>query len=135
MHTILQDTEWIVRRVRNGIEMLQALHHCHSPVVICETRLPDGDWRDLFTHLGSLDNPPNLILLSEHDIALAAEFLNLGGFDVLEKPLDRSECLHVCAAAHRNWTAARNATTLTWRIDAPENRPTGSSTCDSQVGQ
>src|SRR6185369_3380560 len=88
VHTILQDTEWIVRRVRTGIEMLQALRHCHSPVVICETRLPDGDWRDLFTHLGSLDNPPNLILLSERDIALAAEFLNLGGFDVLEKPLD-----------------------------------------------
>jgi hypothetical protein len=50
-------------------------------------------------------NAPNLILLSEYDIALAAEFLNLGGFDVLEKPLDRSECLHVCASAHRNWTA------------------------------
>jgi len=111
VQSILYGSEWVIRPVRTLTETVRSLARCHSPLVICETRFPDGDWRDLLAHLSSLDNISNLVLVAEHDVALAAELVNLGGYDVLEKPLDRSECLHVFASARRNWYARMHFTT------------------------
>jgi hypothetical protein len=105
LQSILQGSEWVIRPVESLNETTRALVQCPSPLVMCETRFCDGDWRDLLVRLNSLENTPNLVLLAHHDVALSAEFVNLGGYDVLEKPIDRFECLYVFASASRNWNA------------------------------
>ncbi len=65
-----------------------------NPVVICESSLPDGDWKDL------LDKTPRLIVTSPAaDEALWAEVLNLGGYDVLAQPFDEQEVRRVVSGA------------------------------------
>jgi FixJ family two-component response regulator len=69
-------------------------------VVLSEDRLPDGTWIDLVEFLRTQDNPPPVVVMSGNaDDRLWGEVLNLGGFDVLTKPLVRSETLQVLALA------------------------------------
>jgi DNA-binding NtrC family response regulator len=68
-----------------------------NPVVICESSLPDGDWKDL------LDKTPRLIVTSPAaNEALWAEVLNLGGYDVLAQPFDEQEVRRVVSSAGRS---------------------------------
>jgi DNA-binding response OmpR family regulator len=54
--------------------------------------------------LSACEHPPRLILTSEiDDERLWAEVLNLGGFDVLLKPLDPKELFRVASMAYRSW--------------------------------
>ncbi|HLJ47142.1 MAG TPA: hypothetical protein VKU01_14090 [Bryobacteraceae bacterium] len=63
--------------------------------MICEARFDGGTWRELLDH-------STLIVTSRvADEALWAEVLNLGGFDVLAQPFDRTEVLRVTDAALR----------------------------------
>lgn len=63
-------------------------------VVICDRDLPDGSWKDILAELFHLPVQPKLIVISRHaDELLWAEVLNLGGYDVLSKPLAEQELL------------------------------------------
>jgi RNA polymerase-binding transcription factor DksA/DNA-binding NarL/FixJ family response regulator len=77
-----------------------------AAVVICERRLPDGNWKDV---LGTLDDKPvapNLIVVSKSpDDALWAEALNLGAWDVLAKPFVTEEARRVAYSAWLNWNS------------------------------
>ena len=69
-------------------------------VVICETNLPEGDWRDVLRV--TQDNPykPKLVLCSRHaDDQLWAEALNVGAYDVLIKPFWPEEVSRVIQLA------------------------------------
>jgi DNA-binding NtrC family response regulator len=115
--------EWSILPVRTLQEAMRALAHQNIPIVICEPRFPGGDWRDLLSHLNSQKSAPNLVLVAPHDAKLAAELMNLGGYDVLEKPLDRAECLHVFASARCNWNGrVQPAICVTWRYE-PDSQP------------
>jgi DNA-binding response OmpR family regulator len=73
-----------------------------ASVVLCEQKLPDGDWKEVLTELQSVLDPPLLIVMSRlADSGLWAEVLNLGGYDVLAKPLKAEEVLWTVATAHR----------------------------------
>jgi DNA-binding response OmpR family regulator len=70
------------------------------PLVVCEHDLPDGTWRDIARDLTGRDDPPRWIVTSIHaDERLWAEVLNLGGCDVLAKPLHEGETLRVLGYA------------------------------------
>ena len=73
----------------------QALAHLADSsisVVICETLLPDGSWKDLLACMARAEASSVLVVTSKvADEWLWAEVLNLGGYDVLAKPLDREE--------------------------------------------
>ena len=70
--------------------------------VICESALPDGDWRNVLHHLhGAPAGPPLIVTPPSADEALWAEVLNLGGFDVLAQPFDVMEVSRVTDAATR----------------------------------
>ena len=95
---------WRVRRVADRSHFVQLAIETRPHVVICERHLQDGDWRDVLTVLTSFQNLWPLVVTSRlADEYLWAEVLNLGGYDVLAKPLDVSE---VCWTVNRAWEAA-----------------------------
>ncbi len=73
-------------------------------VVLCERDLKPGSWTDMLNHLQSLPHPPSLIVMSRHaDDRLWSEVLNLGGWDVLLKPLNHTEVLRSVRSAWQHW--------------------------------
>jgi len=78
------------------------------PVVICEERLPDGDWKLLLAELDKAAVRPSLIVCSRlADERLWAEVLNLGAFDLLlGAPFVPEEVLRVTQSA---WLAFNRA--------------------------
>ena len=75
-----------------------------APVVLCERRLPDGDWKSLLRMVDGLENPPNVVVISRHaDETLWAEALNLGVFDVLAGSVNQKEVFPTLSSAWRSW--------------------------------
>src|SRR5260370_40437725 len=83
---------------------LAALRKRQFDVVVCERDLPPGSWKDVLEQVTILPDTPSLIVTSRlADERLWAEALNLGAYDVLAKPFDRTEAMRVVAAAWRAW--------------------------------
>jgi len=81
----------------------------HRPVVvICDDALADGDWRDLLADLTRNEGSPPLIVSSRcADDRLWAEVLNLGGYDLIEKPFTPMEVRRVVNMAARRGAGGR----------------------------
>ena len=74
------------------------------PIAICERNLQPGTWKDFLEQTARMPHSPLLIVTSRlADERLWAEVLNLGGWDVLTKPFDRTEVLRVVEGAFRHW--------------------------------
>ena len=83
---------------------LGALRERRFEVVLCERDLQPGSWKDVLEQAAILPDPPPLIVTSRlADERLWAEALNLGAYDVLAKPFDRTEATRVLGAAWRTW--------------------------------
>jgi DNA-binding response OmpR family regulator len=83
---------------RRGIQRLEK----GVDAVFAECSLPDGTWKDILDRIAFLDKQPPLVVTSRlADAYLWSEVLNLGGFDVLAKPLNSAEVLQVLAAISR----------------------------------
>jgi DNA-binding response OmpR family regulator len=103
----LPHDDWNLTSCTSAGEAVELSSAVHPAVLICERDLPDGSWRDLLGRLQSMGSPPLLLVVSRHaDESLWAEVLNLGGYDVLLKPFDRSEVMRVLGMAWRQWSAA-----------------------------
>jgi len=77
-------------------------------LVVCESDLIPGSWKDVLEETVILPDPPPLIVTSRlADERLWAEALNLGAFDVLAKPFERTETTRVLEAALRTWSRTR----------------------------
>lgn len=84
---------------------LAALSTDDYSVVICESNLGDGSWKDALDAIRRLASPPLLIVTSVHaDEYLWAEALNLGAYDVLAKPFSPAEVTRVVDLACQRWT-------------------------------
>jgi hypothetical protein len=70
--------------------------------VVCEESLPDGFWHDSAVALSSLPDAPALVVVSDDD-SLVHEVLALGGFDVLVRPLRKSDVVWTIASAWHAW--------------------------------
>ena len=80
------------------------------PVVLCEERLPDGDWKDVLSLGDRLVQPYHLIVTSQYaDDRLWAEVLNLGAYDVLAKPFHSQEVFRTIGLAWRHWMECRKS--------------------------
>jgi len=100
---ILRADHCYVKSASSCSEALRAIGENTPSIVACEGELPDGSWRDLMSQLHDLESPPPVIVMSRHaDERLWAEVLNLGGYDVLAKPLERIEVSRVMKAAWRH---------------------------------
>lgn len=97
---------WATRCVKTCMEAVALLRCAEYPVILCECRLSDGCWKDILRALearATILKPPSLIVISRlADERLWAEVLNLGGYDVLLKPLDGAEVSRVLASAARS---------------------------------
>lgn len=97
---LLKDPPWSITAVAGCSEAIARLTWDRIDIVICESRLPDGNWRDLLRSLDEYAEPLTLIVTSAlADDRLWAEVLNLGGFDVLSKPFDAEEVRRVLSSA------------------------------------
>ena len=110
---ILDHDRWTIQGARSVREVTTALKR-HPHLILCEKDLPDGNWKDVFRAAGGLDEPPPLVVASRHaDEQLWAEVLNVGGYDVILEPFERTEVRRVMGMAlrharhaHRNQNAA-----------------------------
>jgi len=101
---IFDQLPWPAYRVETCRDVASRLADGGPCVVICERDLADGDWRDVLALTLSLPQPPPCIITATlADERLWAEVLNLGGFDVLPKPLDRQEVGRVLTVAWDRW--------------------------------
>jgi len=105
---ILEGSEWPTLACQTCGQARQFLKQ--ASIVLCEQKLPDGDWKQVLKELQNMLDPPLLIVTSRlADSTLWAEVLNLGGYDVLAKPFREKEVLWTIATAHRYPGAPRLA--------------------------
>ena len=73
-----------------------------ADVILCDDRLPDGRWQELWEQLSRRPDPPIFIVSAAwNDARLWAEVLNLGAYDVLVKPYQKSEVTRILRHACR----------------------------------
>jgi DNA-binding NtrC family response regulator len=101
---IFSHTRWQIFEARNREEARSFLRQKPVGVLVCESDLPDVDWRDLLEDLSGSPASPLLIVTSRHaDDALWAEALNLGAYDVVAKPFDGAEVTRIVSLAWLHW--------------------------------
>lgn len=101
LETIFDHDGWTIQEAPSLREATPLLGGGPS-LILCEKDLPDGTWKDVFRKALDLDKPPPFVVVSRlADERLWAEVLNLGGFDVLLKPFERSEVRRVMGMALR----------------------------------
>ena len=81
-----------------------ALQRGKISIVMCEHELSSGSWKELLDLVQRLPAPPPLIVTSRFaDERMWAEVLNLGGYDVLAKPLNSEEVIRTVTSAWSLW--------------------------------
>jgi DNA-binding NtrC family response regulator len=104
LNRLLAGSTWELLTVETVAAARAWLQRNSVPIVLCERRLPDGDWKDLLQIVYEMDRPAQVVLISrEADNALWAEALNLGAFDVLPLPARSGEISGSISSAWRNW--------------------------------
>jgi DNA-binding response OmpR family regulator len=110
--TILADCHCEALAARTCQQGLSILREWAVSIVICERDLTDGTWKDILQALDTLPDRPFLIVTSRlADDHLWVEVLNLGGYDVLLKPLDHEEVVRSIDSAWRNWSQRQHRQT------------------------
>jgi DNA-binding response OmpR family regulator len=100
----LPPSHWTLCVASGAAEAKKILRQATVPVILCESELPDGNWKDLSAAVAGLQNPPLMIVTSRlADEYLWAEVLNLGGYDVLAQPFNSIEVSRVMSMAWRRW--------------------------------
>jgi DNA-binding NtrC family response regulator len=108
---ILNDPVWQITRATSLHQAIGCLCRDRPAVIICDSHLPDGNWRDLLSYIAALMDPPVLIVTAgSADQPLLSEVLALGGYCVLTNPFRADEIRRVLAAA---WKHAEIGSRLT----------------------
>ena len=111
---IFNHTKWNLAKTHSLASALDFLRAQKTPVVLCETDLRPGTWRELLEEITHAPDAPAVIVSSRlADDRLWAEALNLGAWDVLARPFVASEVFHAVSAAWRHWrNQHENSTTV-----------------------
>ena len=120
LEPILSPCEWEVIWTRTSAEAVTAARRTAAPIIVCDERFADGEWKELWNELGKLPCPPEFILASRlADERLWAELLNLGGYDLLTKPFRAEEVIRAVDGALRERQLARTARSTNRRLSTP----------------
>ena len=111
---ILRGTRWDLQHASTANDALRAIRRQPDrfQVVICEDRLPDGNWKSLLAELERLPVQPSLVVCSRlADERLWVDVLKLGAFDLLLcAPFVPGEVLRITENAWTAWTRAVQST-------------------------
>ena len=81
-------------------------------VILCESALPDGTWRDVVAAVGSAPDAPRVIVMSRAaDDALWSDVLEGGAYDLMPFPCDARELFRSVTFAWNRWSARQHAHT------------------------
>lgn len=95
---------WRLFEARNKKNALDCLKTNPVQVVIAESDFPHWNWKTVLHDLRNLAKPPQLVVSSRNaNDSLWAEVLNIGGYDVLERPFRADEVERVVASARRHF--------------------------------
>ena len=128
---IIGQCEWELQWVATCVEAIEVFHRTNPSIVICDSELADGDWRQLWDLLDGEPKSPMFIVTSRlADDALWSEVLNVGCYDLLLKPFRAEEVIRVVHAAAMQWQCSGNQVTSLSRIQTwkPIPRKTASTT-------
>jgi len=101
---LFRHTKWTLLEAATRAEAERTLAGQPVPVVICDSTLPDGDWKGVLQLAGAVRHPPVLIVTSRvADDRLWSEVMEAGAYDVLEKPFNQSELFRVVSLAWLEW--------------------------------
>jgi len=104
LHDFLKSPRWHLREASTYTQALSLLDARPCGVFICDSGSENAIWRSVLAELEHRPHPPNLIVASRlADERLWAEVLNLGGYDVLAQPFERTEVQRVAAMAWMSW--------------------------------
>ncbi|HEY2015224.1 MAG TPA: response regulator [Bryobacteraceae bacterium] len=95
---------WTLTSSHTAEAALDLLRTNRIPILFCESDLRPGMWQKMLEQVMSFPEPPYLIVTSRlADDRLWAEALNLGAYDVLSKPFDKTEVIRIVSSAWRRW--------------------------------
>lgn len=121
---IFGQRRWTLRHARGLAEALAEIERTPVSVIVSETRLPDGDWRDLLERVREIPRAPAVIVTSEQaDAALWATVLNLGAYDFLPKPFEPAEVMRIVGLAWLFWNDQAGWRSPTKVLSEPGNLP------------
>jgi DNA-binding NtrC family response regulator len=104
LRAIFSNTNWRLDMAANLHQALTLLQVQVYPVIVADADPPGGNWQDVFYSVQHLQPQPHVIVTARKaDRELWASVLNLGGYDVVEKPLDRRNLMHVVGLAWLHW--------------------------------
>jgi CheY-like chemotaxis protein len=105
LRKVVSGYPWRLTARKTAAEAVSELYRTRFIVVFCEFHLADGTWKDILDLATSLGEPPLLVVTSQFaDDRVWAEVLNLGGYDVLSKPLVEDEVRRVLHMAMTHQT-------------------------------
>ncbi len=100
---IVDANKWHFTPARTYQEGALKLRCLGAVVVFSDCTLPDGTWRDVLNVVAEFEEPPLLVVASAFaDELLWSEVLNLGGYDVLQKPYVQDEVERVLDSVWRH---------------------------------
>jgi DNA-binding response OmpR family regulator len=110
---IFSQSKWQLAHAFSCDEAVQSVKSQPFPVLICEKDLAGQCWRSMLRRLRflALKPEPRLVVSARlADDQLWSEVLNLGGYNVLEKPFDKHEVFWVVSHAWLDWKSERDRT-------------------------
>jgi DNA-binding NtrC family response regulator len=104
IHRVLAQTQWRLFSRFSFAEAAKVLETEDIALVLCDSDFPGGDWKTLLAKALLSARPPRVIVFSRIvDVALWAEVLNLGAYDLLSYPFDRVELVRGIGLACDSW--------------------------------
>jgi DNA-binding response OmpR family regulator len=83
---------------------LAGLRTIAPPIVMCESNLPDGSWKDLLHRIRSFEPAPLEIVTDRSaDERLWGDVLSAGAYDLLMEPFDAGEVIRSLSFAIQYW--------------------------------
>ncbi len=102
LRSVFGGRNWNIQRASSVREATRLLNVSRPNLILCEKDLPDGCWKDLVRETGGKQYPSPVVVVSRNaDERTWAEVLNMGGYDMLQKPFDDMEVLRVVTMASR----------------------------------
>jgi DNA-binding NtrC family response regulator len=127
LENIFRGSQWNLQKARTASDGLKIIRRSRNkiPVVICEHRLPDGDWKSLLAELEPASVWPSLIVCSRlADERLWVEVLNLGAYDLLLcAPFVPEEVLRVTESAWLAWSSTARSSEVQRKVPGIARSP------------